>query len=214
MTTDRGQKTREKVIAAATDLFAEHGYHAVTTRDIAKAAKVNIATIHYHVGTKEELYLEVFRRGYAREVLLVKSFIDEMQPEKLGSEENIRSAIRKFVSDIVDMNVAEPNLAKLSIRRQFTQDDQSKQIDKLFSLPMYREFGEYLQNAIEKTNGHGEVYDLRFFFTGFIWVLNGLVTSGVIDWKEMRIPIDSEPMIAQTKDFIYRYCCTMMGLQP
>jgi AcrR family transcriptional regulator len=214
MTTDRGQKTREKVIRAATDLFAEHGFHGVTTRDIAKSAKVNIATIHYHVGTKEELYMEVFRRGYAREFLINKQFIDSIKADNLSDQDQLRKAIREFVSAVVDLNVEDPNLAKLSIRRQFSQDEQSRQIDEMFSLPMYKEIGDYLAQGIKNSSFFDEVFDLRFFFTGFIWTLNGLVTSGVIDFENLRVPIESNEMVKKTKDFLYLYCCTFLGISP
>jgi AcrR family transcriptional regulator len=49
------QKTINSLIAAAGELFAEHGIEAVTTRAIAKKAKENIGNIHYHFGSKEGL---------------------------------------------------------------------------------------------------------------------------------------------------------------
>jgi len=59
MATDLATKAR--VIAAASALFAEHGFHGTTVRDIAQRAKVNLAAGHYHFGSKETLYLEVLR---------------------------------------------------------------------------------------------------------------------------------------------------------
>jgi AcrR family transcriptional regulator len=53
--------TKQRVIAAASALFAERGFHGTTVRDIAQRAKVNLAAGHYHFGSKETLYLEVLR---------------------------------------------------------------------------------------------------------------------------------------------------------
>jgi AcrR family transcriptional regulator len=53
--------TKRRVIAAASGLFAERGFHGTTVRDIAQRARVNLAAGHYHFGSKETLYLEVLR---------------------------------------------------------------------------------------------------------------------------------------------------------
>src|SRR5262245_18514403 len=53
--------TKRRVIAAASALFAERGFHGTTVRDIAQRARVNLAAGHYHFGSKETLYLEVLR---------------------------------------------------------------------------------------------------------------------------------------------------------
>jgi AcrR family transcriptional regulator len=56
--------TKARVIAAASALFAERGFHGTTVRDIAQRAKVNLAAGHYHFGSKETLYLEVLRAQF------------------------------------------------------------------------------------------------------------------------------------------------------
>jgi AcrR family transcriptional regulator len=57
--------TKRRVIAAASALFAERGFHGTTVRDIAQRARVNLAAGHYHFGSKETLYLEVLRVQFA-----------------------------------------------------------------------------------------------------------------------------------------------------
>ncbi len=45
--------TRERILQAAAELFAEKGYARATTRSIAEAAKVNEVTIFRHFGSKK-----------------------------------------------------------------------------------------------------------------------------------------------------------------
>jgi AcrR family transcriptional regulator len=59
-------ETRERVLSAASDLFATHGFHGTKMRDIAQRARVNLAAANYHFGSKEELYLDVLREQFAR----------------------------------------------------------------------------------------------------------------------------------------------------
>jgi AcrR family transcriptional regulator len=61
------EETRWRLLQAATEVFAEVGYHAATTREICKRAEVNLASIHYYYGDKAELYREVFRLPFLEE---------------------------------------------------------------------------------------------------------------------------------------------------
>ena len=58
----RGDATRKTLIDTATRIFARDGFHAVSTRDIARAAGVNQALIGYHFRGKDGLYLAVFEQ--------------------------------------------------------------------------------------------------------------------------------------------------------
>jgi AcrR family transcriptional regulator len=53
--------TRDRLLDEAEGLFAQRGYHAVSVREITKAAESNLAAVNYHFGNKQNLYLEVFR---------------------------------------------------------------------------------------------------------------------------------------------------------
>lgn len=46
---------RRQLVRVASRLLAERGFEGLRTRDIAAAAKINIATLHYHFPTKEAL---------------------------------------------------------------------------------------------------------------------------------------------------------------
>jgi AcrR family transcriptional regulator len=52
---------RERLLDEAERLFAEKGFHAVSVREITRAAGCNLAAVNYHFGNKDNLYLEVFR---------------------------------------------------------------------------------------------------------------------------------------------------------
>jgi AcrR family transcriptional regulator len=53
------------VLEAASELFAERGFAGATIREIAERARVNVATGHYHFGSKLELYHEAVRAQFA-----------------------------------------------------------------------------------------------------------------------------------------------------
>jgi AcrR family transcriptional regulator len=58
MLTDN-RSVRDKILAAAVQLFAEYGYHAATMRDIAQMAGIQAASIYYHYPSKQALLIEI-----------------------------------------------------------------------------------------------------------------------------------------------------------
>jgi len=57
--------TRERLLQAATRLFADNGYRGASVRDICNLAGVNPGAVSYHFGGKRQLYRAVLRRAAA-----------------------------------------------------------------------------------------------------------------------------------------------------
>jgi AcrR family transcriptional regulator len=53
---------RERILDAATQVFADFGFEGASMRDIVAAADVNLATVYYHFQSKEGLMAAVFER--------------------------------------------------------------------------------------------------------------------------------------------------------
>jgi AcrR family transcriptional regulator len=61
MQTRPSKVTRDKIMKAATRVFAEKGYHGASIRNIVAKANVNQAAISYHFAGKEGLYRAVLK---------------------------------------------------------------------------------------------------------------------------------------------------------
>jgi TetR/AcrR family transcriptional regulator, regulator of cefoperazone and chloramphenicol sensitivity len=55
--------TRARLIEAAGEVFADHGFQSATVRDICARAGANIAAVNYHFGDKMALYVAVLRQA-------------------------------------------------------------------------------------------------------------------------------------------------------
>jgi AcrR family transcriptional regulator len=51
-----GEETRERILAAALEIFSQAGFDGTTTRDLAGRAGVNLGLIKYYFGSKEKLW--------------------------------------------------------------------------------------------------------------------------------------------------------------
>ena len=57
-----GKSPRERIVAAASELFYRHGIRAVGVETIAEAAKTNKMTLYRHFSSKDELVAEYLRQ--------------------------------------------------------------------------------------------------------------------------------------------------------
>ncbi|MEU4151925.1 TetR/AcrR family transcriptional regulator [Streptomyces sp. NPDC026659] len=62
-----------RLLVAAVEAFAERGYHATTTRDIAGRAGMSPAALYIHYKTKEELLHRISRLGHDRALDIMRT---------------------------------------------------------------------------------------------------------------------------------------------
>ena len=87
--------TQARVLEAASELFAERGFAGTTIREIAQRAKVNVATGHYHFGSKLEIYLEAVSAQFA--ALDARLAVEGAQPSPEDLERLSRAAIESLL---------------------------------------------------------------------------------------------------------------------
>jgi AcrR family transcriptional regulator len=92
----KSEGTKERIIAAAGEVFAERGFRATTIRQITARAEVNVAAVHYHFRDKGDLYTRVLREAKKHLGLIV---IQEIPGD---SEEKLLGFISRFVHYILD----------------------------------------------------------------------------------------------------------------
>ncbi|RUT00167.1 TetR family transcriptional regulator [Dulcicalothrix desertica PCC 7102] len=97
--------TKEQIMNVAERLFAERGFAGTTLRNVVSEAKVNLAAVHYHFGSKEELFRAVVAR-FARPVVEQElALLEKLQAgDQVPSVEAILTALLKPCLEILVQN--------------------------------------------------------------------------------------------------------------
>ena len=79
-----GPEAARRLLVAAVAAFAERGYHATTTRDIAGRAGMSPAALYIHYRTKEELLHRISRIGHEEALEILESAANGRAPPPTG----------------------------------------------------------------------------------------------------------------------------------
>jgi AcrR family transcriptional regulator len=100
------------LLRAAARLFAERGFDAVRTREVAAAARVNVATLHFHWRDKVTLYQAVLR-DCDRSVL---AFFASLEKASSQREISLDEQIESWIQFSFEFMTRHPEAARLRLR--------------------------------------------------------------------------------------------------
>src|ERR1700731_3001897 len=92
------ERTRDKILSAAGEVFAEQGLEGATIRAITERAGVNVAAVNYHFRDKGELYTRIVLDACSARA----AWRDAMAEAPDSPEERLRSLIYHFLQYLLD----------------------------------------------------------------------------------------------------------------
>lgn len=123
MPNDDAKGAKERLLDAATKVFADHGFDRASTRQVVKEAGVNISAIPYYFGGKEGLYSSIIEKivhlvlaDRGRKAAEIRAAIDE----GVLTREQGQKLLHEFVEGFSDflLNKASLHMAQIMIREQ------------------------------------------------------------------------------------------------
>lgn len=115
MTENKDPNAREKLINEAGKLFAEFGFQGVSTREIAKAADLNISLISYYFEGKEGLYLAVFKDFAIKAQENMNELMGDLTSPEL-TRKNFEKTMKDVLATLIRLKVQAPYASILMMR--------------------------------------------------------------------------------------------------
>jgi AcrR family transcriptional regulator len=93
------EETRQRLLDAAGEAFADKGFKAATVRDICRKVQVNLAAVNYHFGDKEQMYVEAVKLAHC-----AREFIPPDWPPGTLPAVKLRHFVRQMLTNLLDPN--------------------------------------------------------------------------------------------------------------
>ncbi|MFD8338281.1 TetR/AcrR family transcriptional regulator [Streptomyces solisilvae] len=109
----RAERTRERILAAAADVFTEHGYAAGTTNRIAEHARISIGSLYQYFPNKDAILVE----------LLVRHIDRGTWTRPALTAGSLKTMVRTLGHDAMNNHRDDPQLLRIMIEEaSFSQD--------------------------------------------------------------------------------------------
>ena len=115
--TRRSARTRERIIEAATEVFARRGVHGTRVADIAERAGVAYGLVYHHFRNKEEILTAIFAERWAQYV----AYLEELA-RMLGGVE-VTAKAREHARDMLAAATQPPGKKGGTARRAAAAPD-------------------------------------------------------------------------------------------
>lgn len=126
----RAAETRARILAAACNAFAERGFDAANTRDIAAAAGLSHAVIRYHFGGKEQLWRATVEDMFSR---MRRELSEVAHP--IRRRQTLNERLRHFLGGYIRYCARHPNHARIVIQESMRGGERLQWMAEQFIRP-------------------------------------------------------------------------------
>ena len=95
-----GKVTRNRLLNAACEVFAEKGYRNARVAEICRRAGANVAAVNYYFGDKASLYSEAWRHAFNEHAMPELSL-----PVQANSENLLRNYIHSLIQNFMEKGI-------------------------------------------------------------------------------------------------------------
>jgi AcrR family transcriptional regulator len=151
-------ETKERILDAAENLFADRGFPATSMRDITKAAEVNLAAINYHFGSKEALLIAVLERTTTPVNRNRLKRLDQLEAAAAGGPVEPEQLVRAFLTPLFEQRRkwTQPNFKWLKLLGRIHTEVDPELRSKLASQfePVFGRFSEAMRRSVPEVESN------------------------------------------------------------
>jgi len=188
-------EAREKIINAAEELFAEHGFDNTSVRQLALKAKVNVAMISYYFGSKEKLFETLIEDRTS----FLRGKIHALNLEEISSWQKVNMMVEFFVDRFF-----EKHLMHRILHREMGMNHRSKLTEAIGNILSRNanEMRQLLNDGIKKKEFRKVDTEMMMAsFIGTLWQVVGSynLTCKVLGQKPDKTGVPNEEVKARLK---------------
>jgi AcrR family transcriptional regulator len=193
----RATDTRDRIVAAALEVFAECGFDGARTRDIAARARVNQGLITYHFASKEALWKAAADRIFAR---LGDDFGRRL--EALRDVEPV-ARLRAVARHFVRFAAEHPELHRFMVEEGRSDGPRLQWLVDRYVRPLYEASRELIE-AAQREGALPRTHPVHLHY-----ILLGAATHLFVNAAEVRRLTGEDPM---RKDMIEAHADAVISL--
>lgn len=167
---------KQRVLEAAEELFAKHGFEAVSIRDITNHCGANVAAINYHFGGRDKLVAEVMLRYIEpineERLARLDSARQKWSGKAVPIEELIDAFVRPLVTRVKKSELSERLFYKLC-GRVFSEhiDSLPREVEAQFA-PVLNRFYKAFATSLPELEKEELVWRFHFMVGGMIYLMS------------------------------------------
>jgi AcrR family transcriptional regulator len=138
-------ETRQRLLEAAGEVFAERGFRDTTIREICHRAQANLAAVNYHFRDKESLYTAVMK--YASACAMEKYPLAQGESEEMPAVDRLHAFILRLLFSVLDKG-APAWLGKLMAREMIEPTQALDDLVKSIIFPMTQKLGAIVRELL------------------------------------------------------------------
>ncbi|UCF86822.1 MAG: TetR/AcrR family transcriptional regulator [Nitrospiraceae bacterium] len=197
---------KQKILDAAEYLFAREGYRGTSLRAITGKAKVNLASVNYHFGSKTSLLEAVIRRRILPLNQLRMKRLEQVRGKalKAGKRPDVKAVLLAFIEPTLLFMESGPGAKNFVtfIGRSFTDpDDTVRKVFLRFIKQIFQLLFETLCDALP--NHRRDIIFWRLHFTmGALFHTMHVCGNITVGPRDIHTNIDSHSLINQIIPFV------------
>jgi|TARA_R110002124_G_scaffold86399_2_gene223437 AcrR family transcriptional regulator len=176
-----GHSRRAEILAAAEQIFVEHGYEGATIRKIADQVGLSSTALYMHFADKQAILHEICRESFENLTALNQAVMAEPgEPE---------ARIRRMMEAYVAFGFANPNAYRLVyLTRPLEARDGAESVAQQLGLELFRSFEAVVEDVERAGRLRGEVRaTTQALWAGGHGIVSLMITKPYFDWVDREV---------------------------
>ncbi len=160
--------TRERILEAAEEAFAERGYHDTAVDDIGRATDLSKGGLYFHFPSKEDLFFAVMER-------LADRLVKKAERAATSSSDPLSGAVAALEAVLASLS-RRRRLARLLLLQGYSMGNAFEQK----RAATFERFAKLIQNHLDASLAAGRILDIDTGVASRAWV--GAINEVTLYW--------------------------------